>query len=146
MAHRQRVLVLCTGNSARSQLAEGWLRAYAGDRFEVHSAGSRPSGRVLPGAVDVMREIEVDISEHRSQSVQPAMIELADHVFVMAPKHEEYLRRFIPALGDKLVRTWEWADEALTQIDDPVGQDLAAFQRCRDLIDRCMDNWFDSLP
>jgi arsenate reductase len=61
------VLVLCTGNSCRSHLAEGLLRAAAGDLFEVVSAGSKPAGYVHPLAIEVMKEIGIDISGHRSK-------------------------------------------------------------------------------
>ena len=61
------VLVLCTGNSCRSHLAEGILRALAGDLFEVHSAGSKPAGYVHPLAIRAMSEIGIDISQHRSK-------------------------------------------------------------------------------
>lgn len=64
----QRVLVLCTGNSARSQMAEGLLRHLAGAACEVHSAGTRPVG-LNPLAIEAMREIGVDLSGHRSKSV-----------------------------------------------------------------------------
>src|ERR1041384_4984382 len=65
--NRMRVLILCTGNSARSQMAEGLLRHEGGGRFEVSSAGVNPS-RVRPEAVEAMREIGIDISGHRSKS------------------------------------------------------------------------------
>jgi arsenate reductase len=65
---RPRVLFLCTGNSARSQMAEGFLRHLAADRFEVESAGTEPS-QVNPLAVAAMREIGIDISGHRSKGV-----------------------------------------------------------------------------
>lgn len=61
------VLILCTGNSCRSHMAEGILRAVAGDVVEVHSAGSKPSGYVHPKAIEVMREIEIDLSAHTSK-------------------------------------------------------------------------------
>jgi arsenate reductase len=66
---KKKVLILCTGNSARSQMAEGLLRHDAGDRFEVYSAGTKPS-RVRPEAISVMRELGIVISGHRSKSVQ----------------------------------------------------------------------------
>src|SRR5688572_31633040 len=69
MSDRKRVLILCTGNSARSQMAEGLLRHLAGDRFEVASAGVSPT-RVRPEAIEAMREIGIDISTHRSKSVE----------------------------------------------------------------------------
>lgn len=61
------VLILCTGNSCRSHLAEGILRAVAGDLLEVVSAGSKPAGCVHPLAIEVMREIQIDISSHTSK-------------------------------------------------------------------------------
>lgn len=61
------VLILCTGNSCRSHLAEGFLRHYAGDLFDVHSAGSKPAGHVHPLAVQVMQEIGIDLSGHTSK-------------------------------------------------------------------------------
>jgi arsenate reductase len=63
-----RVLILCTGNSARSQMAEGLLRHDGGARFEVESAGTKPS-HVRPEAIAVMREVGIDISRHRSKSM-----------------------------------------------------------------------------
>ena len=68
MSERKRLLFLCTGNSARSQMAEGLLRHEAGDRFEVFSAGTHPS-LVRPEAIAVMNEIGIDISGHRSKSI-----------------------------------------------------------------------------
>jgi arsenate reductase len=65
---KRRVLILCTGNSARSQMAEGLLRHLGGDTVEAHSAGTRPVG-VNPLAIEAMREIGVDISGHCSKSV-----------------------------------------------------------------------------
>ena len=68
MSDRKKVLILCTGNSARSQMAEGLLRHDAGDRFEVESAGTQASF-VRPEAITVMRELGIDISGHRSKNV-----------------------------------------------------------------------------
>src|SRR5277367_2350413 len=68
MNEKKRVLVLCTGNSARSQMAEGLLRHDAGERFDVESAGTKPSS-VRPEAIAAMRELGIDISGHRSKSV-----------------------------------------------------------------------------
>ena len=67
MPHR--VLILCTGNCVRSQMAEGLLRHFGGSAFEVHSAGSHPNCYVSPLAIEAMREIGLDISGHRSKSV-----------------------------------------------------------------------------
>jgi arsenate reductase (thioredoxin) len=61
------VLILCTGNSCRSHMAEGILRAAAGDLIDVHSAGSKPAGFVHPKAIEVLKEIGIDISAHTSK-------------------------------------------------------------------------------
>src|SRR6266849_10180082 len=65
---KPRVLILCTGNSARSQMGEGWLRHLGGARYEVFSAGTKPVG-VNPLAIEAMREMGIDISTQRSKSV-----------------------------------------------------------------------------
>src|SRR5437763_13333066 len=67
MTHR--VLILCTGNCVRSQMAEGLLRRLGGSGYEVHSAGSRPNGFVSPLAIEAMGKVGIDISGHRSKSV-----------------------------------------------------------------------------
>ncbi|MFT3780517.1 MAG: arsenate reductase ArsC [Nibricoccus sp.] len=67
MNDKPSVLVLCTGNSCRSHMAEGILRAAAGDRVNVFSAGSKPAGYVHPKAIQVLREIGIDISHHTSK-------------------------------------------------------------------------------
>ena len=67
---KPKVLFLCTGNSARSQMAEGLLRAMAGDEFEVFRAGTEPKGGILPEVQEVMREVGVDISGQWSKSVK----------------------------------------------------------------------------
>jgi arsenate reductase len=67
---RKRILILCTGNSARSQMAEGLVNFFLGHGWAAHSAGTRPTGRVHPLAVQAMAEIGVDISENHSKSVE----------------------------------------------------------------------------
>ena len=68
-SERPTVLILCTGNSCRSHLAEGVLRAVAGDILNVVSAGSRPAGYVHPLAIQVMKEIDIDVSRHTSKNL-----------------------------------------------------------------------------
>ena len=67
--NKPRVLFLCTGNSARSQMAEAFLRAYAGEQFEVHSAGIEPKGHILPEVLAVMKEVNLDISGQKSKGL-----------------------------------------------------------------------------
>ena len=88
MTKRQRVLFLCTGNSARSQMAEGLLRHIAGDQFEVFSAGTRPVG-LNPNAVTAMAEIGINISGNRSKSVDEFAGQRFDYVFTVCDNAKE---------------------------------------------------------
>jgi arsenate reductase len=89
---KKRVLILCTGNSARSQMAEGLLRHDAGDRFEVESAGTRP-GHVRPEAIAVMKELGIDISGHRSKHVQEFESQPFDYVLTVLRQRKRKLPR-----------------------------------------------------
>jgi len=88
MAETKRVLILCTGNSARSQMAEGLLRHDGGEQFEVESAGVRP-GSVRPEAIAVMRELDIDISGHRSKSVDEFMGQRFDYIITVCDNARE---------------------------------------------------------
>ena len=88
MPDKKRILILCTGNSARSQMAEGLLRHDAGDRFEVFSAGTNPS-QVRPEAIAVMRELGIDISGHRSKSVDEFANQNFDYVLTVCDNAKE---------------------------------------------------------
>ncbi len=88
MSEKARVLILCTGNSARSQMAEGLLREISGDRYEVESAGVAPS-RVRPEAVEAMREIGIDISTHRSKSVDEFAGQSFDYIITVCDNANE---------------------------------------------------------
>jgi len=86
---KQRVLILCTGNSARSQMAEGLLRHDAGDRFEVFSAGVDPAEHVRPEAIAVMREIGIDLSGHRPKHVDEFSSQQFDYVLTVCDHARE---------------------------------------------------------
>lgn len=122
----QRVLILCTGNSARSQMAEGLLRHDAGDRFEVFSAGTRPS-QVRPEAIAVMREIGIDISGQRSKSVDEFAGEAFDYVLTVCDNARESCPIF-PGAAARLHRTFD--DPAVST--GPETERLALFRRVRD--------------
>lgn len=85
---KKKVLFLCTGNSCRSQMAEGLLRHLAGDRFEVASAGITPQG-LNPGAVAVMREIDIDIAHHKSKHIDHFAGEQFDYVITVCDRAKE---------------------------------------------------------
>ena len=123
---RSRVLILCTGNSARSQMAEGLLRHDAGDRFEVFSAGTNPS-QVRPEAIAVMREVGIDLSNHRSKNVDEFAGQQFDYVLTVCDHANEVCPVF-PRGTVKLHRSFE-DPAAFTGTDD---EKLAVFRRVRD--------------
>ena len=86
---KRRVLFLCTGNSARSQMAEGWLRHLAGDQYDVYSAGTEPKGQVHPLAVWVMAEAEVDISAQRPKSLRSFVGKPWDFIITVCDRAKE---------------------------------------------------------
>ena len=88
MSDKTRVLILCTGNSARSQMAEGILRHDHGQRFEIESAGTKP-GFVRPEAIAVMREVGIDISGHRSKHVEEFAEQEFDYVITVCDNARE---------------------------------------------------------
>lgn len=95
---KKRVLILCTGNSARSQMAEGLLRHDAGELFDVESAGTKP-GTVRPEAVAVMNELGVDISSHRSKHVDEFAHQPFDYVITVCDNAKESCPLFIGAVS-----------------------------------------------
>ena len=83
MSNKPLVLILCTGNSCRSHLAEGILRAAAGDLIEVASAGSKPAGYVHPKSIEVMKELGIDISGHTSKHLDEFLNRSVDTVITV---------------------------------------------------------------
>ena len=128
MCEKKRVLILCTGNSARSQMAEGLLRHDAGDRFEVASAGVEPS-HVRPHAIEVMREVGIDISNHRSKSVNEFTGEDFDYVITVCDNANERCPLFP---GNTRRIHWSFDDPAGAEGEEP--EKLAVFRRVRDEI------------
>ena len=125
---KRRVLILCTGNSARSQMAEGILRHLAGDRFDVESAGTRPSA-VRPEAVTVMREIGIDISSHRSKSADEFRDRPFDFVLTVCDNAKESCPVF-PGAAERMHHAFE--DPAV--VGGSEMERVAAFRRVRDQI------------
>ena len=125
MAEKKRVLIICTGNVARSQMAEGILRHLADDRFEVSSGGLIPS-YVRPNAIAVMKEIGIDISHHRSKSLNEFIDTPFDYVITVCDHASQHCPVF-PGLATRI----HWS------IKDPVAPgdeeaQLEAFRHARD--------------
>jgi arsenate reductase len=126
MNDKKRVLILCTGNSARSQMAEGLLRHDAGDLFEAASAGTRPSS-VRPEAIAVMAELGIDISSHRSKSVAQFDGEKFDYVITVCDSARESCPVFFGA-ATRLHRSF---DDPAAVTGSEVDR-LVVFRRVRD--------------
>lgn len=128
------VLILCTGNSCRSHLAEGVLRAAAGDFLDVASAGSEPAGYVHPLAIEVMREIGVDISGHRSKHLNEFLDRPVETVITVC----DNAARSCPAFPGQVNRHhWPFDDPAKASGSDV--EKLAVFRRVRDEIRRVFE-------
>lgn len=126
MTDRKTVLILCTGNSARSQMAEGLLRHDAGNRFEVSSAGTRPS-QVRPEAIAAMREVGIDISGQRSKSVDEFRGQAFDYVITVCDNAKESCPVF-PATTRRI----HWSIENPAAAAGSEEEKLAAFRHARD--------------
>jgi len=128
MTGKKRVLILCTGNSARSQMAEGLFRDEAGDAFEVFSAGTKPTS-VRPEAIAVMNEIGIDISGHRSKSVDEFAGNQIDYVITVCDNARESCPIFP---GETKRLHWSFQDPAAVQGSED--ERKSAFRRIRDQI------------
>ncbi len=132
------ILILCTGNSCRSQLAEGILRAAAGDLFRIESAGSKPAGHVHPRAIAVMRELGLDISEHRSKHLDEFLSQEIETVITVCGNADQAC----PAFPGRVNRHhWPFDDPAhSTGTDEEI---MSAFRRVRDEIQRVFGAYAD---
>lgn len=123
---RTRVLFLCTHNSARSQMAEGLLRAAAGDRYEALSAGTEAT-RVRPEAIAAMRELGIDISAQTSKTLEPFLGQPIDWLITVCDQAREACPT-LPGVANQL--HWSVEDPAATEGSDE--ERLAAFRVARD--------------
>jgi len=123
---KKRVLILCTGNSARSQMAEGLLRHDARERFEVESAGTKPS-IVRPEAIAAMDELGIDISGHRSKSVKEFDGQKFDYVITVC----DSARESCPVFFGRAVRLHHSFEDPAA-LDSSKEERLNLFRRVRD--------------
>ena len=123
-----RVLFVCTHNSARSQIAEGMLRAWGGDRFEAFSAGTEAT-RVRPEAIEVMREIGIDIRDQRSKTIAPFLGEPFSWVVTVCDQAKESCP-VIPGAA----RQAHWSIDDPSEVAGTDAERLDAFRTARDTI------------
>lgn len=130
-ADKPLVLILCTGNSCRSHLAEGILRSVAGEVLAVASAGSNPAGYVHPLAIQVMREIDIDLSAHRSKHLNEFLSAPVETVITVCGKADQVCPVFP---GQVNRHHWPFDDPAHAMGTEE--EKLAVFRRVRDEIRR----------
>ena len=128
------ILILCTGNSCRSHLAEGILRAAAGDLVEIHSAGSKPAGYVHPKAIQVMREIGLDLSGHTSKHMNQFLDRKITTVITVCGNADQACPMYP---GQVHRHHWGFDDPAYATGTEE--QILAEFRRVRDEIRKVFD-------
>jgi arsenate reductase (thioredoxin) len=136
--NKQRVLFLCTHNSARSQMAEGFLRAIAGDRFDAQSAGTEKTA-VNPLAIRVMGERDIDISTHTSKLLAGLMHEPWDYLITVCDDANERCP-FVPGSQKRL----HWSFEDPSRASGSGENRLATFRRVRDQIEARLEDWLAS--
>jgi len=128
---KKRILFVCVENSCRSQMAEGFARKFGGDKLEVFSAGSKPSGTVNPDAVLVMKEIGIDITGQASKGFEQLPYNKFDYIVTMGCQD---VCPYFPA-KEKV----DW------QIEDPKGKGLEVFRRVRDEIKKKIEEWISAI-
>lgn len=135
--NRTKVLFLCTGNSARSQMAEAFLRAYAGDRFEAYSAGIEPRG-IHPLTKRVMEEVGLDLAGQYSKPLSDYMgrVHFGYLITVCAAADQDCPRTF-PGMGQR--EHWDLEDPVAFQGTE--AEKLQKFREVRDEIDRRIRQW-----
>jgi arsenate reductase len=134
---KQKVIFLCTGNSARSQMAEAFLRKYADDRFEAYSAGLDPKG-INPLTVQVMEEISISLEGQHSKSVGEYLGKVHfPYLFTVCSNAEKNCPRTFLSSGNHTY--WDFEDPAAFEGTDE--EKLAKFREVRDQIDDRIKNW-----
>jgi len=129
----KKVLFLCTGNSCRSQMAEGFLKQYS--NFEVFSAGTDPSDFVQPFAIEVMKELGIDISSHKPEAVQKYLNNEFNYVITVCDGAKESCPFFSGKVKNQLHIGFE----------DPDGKAIEIFRQVRDKIKENIDDFVKTL-
>ena len=143
MENKPSVLFLCTGNSCRSQMAEGFLREFGGDRFTAYSAGTDPAERVHPLAVQVMSEKGIDIRDGKPKNVGQCLGRLpVRHLVIVCDGANEKCPRIFPGMMNRMF--WPFDDPAAF-----VGSEAATlekFRTVRDQIESRIRQWLKETP
>jgi arsenate reductase len=136
-----RVIFLCTGNSARSQMAEAFLRRYGGERFEVYSAGLEPK-EINPFTIRVMEELGYSMIGHRSKGVDEFLGKMLFHYLItVCDSAEKNCPTMWPGVNTRL----HWSFEDPAAFEGSEEEKLAKFRQIRDQIDRKLSGWVPEL-
>ncbi len=129
---KKSILLVCTGNTCRSPMAEGWLKHYlnlkgVSDSFQVQSCGTSAFSGIPPSqeAIDVLKGEGVDISENRSRPIHDELILRSDYIFVMTPVHKNYILERFPEVEERI---------AVLDVPDPIGMDKSEYQRVYEIL------------
>jgi arsenate reductase (thioredoxin) len=142
LEQKKTILVLCTGNSCRSQMAEGFLRAFAGDSFDIYSAGFEPKDEIHPCAKQVMHEIGCDINGQHPKGADEYLGELAvTHLIVVCANAEEKCPRIFPGALNR----WYWPFDDPAAATGTVEERLAVFRQVRDQIEQKIREWLPTV-
>jgi arsenate reductase len=136
--NKPRVLFLCTGNSARSQMAEAFLRSYAGDRFDVYSAGLEPKGFILPEVLEAMKELGLDMTGQTSKGVQEYLgKKVFAHTITVCGDAEENC----PAIFLNMGKHEHWPFDDPAKLEGSDSERLEFTRRVRDQIAQRIQEW-----
>ncbi|MHA1793323.1 MAG: arsenate-mycothiol transferase ArsC [Promethearchaeota archaeon] len=124
---RKVVIFACVGNSCRSQMAEGFARNFFPNNIMIISTGTRPSSKVNPIAIQVMKEISIDISDQKPKTVTSSMIKEASHFISTGC---DILDSCLVPLVQEEIKIEDW------EIEDPIDKDIGFFRQIRDEIER----------
>jgi len=145
-AGRRSLLVLCTGNSARSQIAAAYLEKYAGDRFDVHSAGTEPTDRIHPLAIEVMSEEGIAI-EGEPRDYREFLGRLSPYrVIVVCDGAAKSCPATWPGAGSEATQRLLWPFEDPAAAEGSSEDRLAKFRQVRDQIERKIRDWLETIP
>ena len=137
MPDKPRVLFLCTGNSARSQMAEAFLRKYGGESFEPYSAGLEPKG-VNPLTIRVLDEVGIDISHQTSKSIDAYLGKLSfQYLVTVCDDADQNCTTGLPGINERM----HWSFEDPARFEGTEEEKLAKFREVRDLIEEKVKQW-----
>jgi arsenate reductase len=139
---KDKILFLCTGNSARSQMAEAFLRKYGGERFEAYSAGLEPKG-LNPLTVQVMQEVGIDISNQRSKSVSEYLGRVHFRALITVCDDAD---KNCPTVWPGVNLRMHWSFEDPAAFEGTAEEKLAKFREVRDLIEKQIVAWLSRSP